>query len=226
MQKGIISRNIELLMEHFGIRNESQLAKQVGLRQSTINKLISGVTIDPRISTLAPIAEHFNLSVDTLVSNHPTFGEKTKENGRQTFDTLVPLITYHELSEVYDDIHSLNIANWPHWIPIPPQKKESDYYAVSLKDHLPKPFELASILVICNSSDLPNNNYCLLKHLDSNSISIKKILFDDGKQWLFALQSELSPSEFNSKLWQPIGVVHAFVANISNNVYAVPGESK
>lgn len=214
MKKGIISRNIALLMEHFGVRNESQLAKQVSMPQTTINKLITGVSADPRISTLAPIIQHFNISMDTLLSENPIFSDLTKNNAFNF--SLIPLINFDEIIDVYENIDSLTTTNWPHWYPIhnPENKK---YYAVNLSpDQFPKPFEQSSILIILKDSALLNNTYCINKHLSSNSTSIKKIFFDDGKQWLLALHPELPASEYN-KNCKILGTIQFTVNNMLNN---------
>jgi len=220
MKKGAISRNIGFLMEHFGIRNESQLAKQVGMPQTTVNKLIAGVSADPRISTLIPIAEHFKISLDTLLSENPMFGA-TIENEPAVL--WIPLIAQDEVADVYGNLDSLNTANWPHWYPIPKQKHK-DYYAIHLTSELLSPFDEASILIIEKKDSLENNTYCMVKHLNSNSINIKKAFFENGQQWLLALQSELPASEFNKKQWELLGTIRASVIDITNGDFIPLGE--
>lgn len=221
MKKGIISRNISLLMEHFDIRNESQLAKLIGMPQTTVNKLISGVSADPRISTLTPIIDHFKISLDTLLSESPTFSSvKTND----ATDLLIPLITYDELTDMYGDLHSLNTTNWPHWFPIPKQENDN-YYSIHLTaQQLLKPFNETSLLIIHNSPKLENNTYCVVKHLSSNSINVKKSFFENGKEWLLALQSELPASEFNSEEWLLLGTIQACVTDMTNGDFIRIGE--
>ena len=174
MKKGIISRNISLLMEHFAIRNESQLAKLVGMPQTTINKLITGVSSDPRISTLTPIITHFKISLDTLLSDDPVFATV---NLKQSSDVFVPVVTLEELGDIYANLNSLKTENWPQWYSIPKQNSHN-YYAVhvSPKELLP-PFQDASILIAKNESKLPQSGYCLIKHQRSNIISLKRVFF-------------------------------------------------
>lgn len=221
MKKGIISRNIGLLMEHFAIANETQLAKLVGLPQSTINKLISGVSADPRVSTLVPIIEHFKLSFDTLFNEDPVFGPP-KEN--QALDLLIPLISYEKIGAMYDSLENLNRKNWSHWYPIPAQE-QTNYYALHLNpQQLLKPFDQTSLLIIRNESILLNNSHCLLIHLKSNVVTPKKIIFDNGKQWLLALQSEIPPSEFTNAEWKSLGIIEFSMMDLRRSTFTQSGE--
>ncbi len=223
MEKGIISRNINLLMEHFAIRNESQLAKLVGMPQTTVNKLITGISSDPRISTLIPIIKHFKISLDTLLSDDPVF-EKTSV--QQSSDLLVPIVTLEELSDIHVNLHALKSENWPQWYSIPKQNSHN-YYAVhvSPKELLP-PFQDASILIAKNESKLPQSGYCLIKHQRSNIISLKRVFFDDGRQWLLALEPGLPPIEFNHRQSKSLGIIQAFVTDISRGDFIYIGEKR
>lgn len=212
MKKNIISHNLGLLMEHFGIRNESQLAKIVDMPQTTVNKLINGTTADPRISTLLPFTQYFKISLDTLLSTNPVFDKDTQHQ-----ELLIPLVPFEKLNQMYHELISLTSANWPDWYPIPRENSEG-YYAVRLSPfQLPRPFEQRSILIVKNIDELPDNNYCILKHLSSNSISIKRTVFDNGKNWLLALQTEIPPLEFDKKIWLSLGIIQFIVTDVRKN---------
>lgn len=200
-------------MEHFNVRNESQLAKQVGMAQTTVNKLITGVSADPRISTLTPIAEHFKIPLDTLLSENPSFTD-IKENAPK--DLFIPVLSYDELADIYDDLEALNMATWPYWYPIP-QQDSQHYYGIRLTPkQLLKPFEQTSLLIIKNEPKLNNNTHCLVKHLSSNSINIKQVFFENGKPWLLPLQAELPTIEFNQEQWQLLGSIQARITDMVN----------
>ncbi len=211
MKKDIISRNISLLMEHFGIRNESQLAKQVGMPQTTVNKLISGVTADPRISTLTPIAEYFSISVDTLLSEKPEFNN---DHNAEFLEMWIPMVAFDEIIEIYGNLNSLTKSNWPYWYPIPKQINMSYYTVLLCAQQFTQPFDQQSLLIVNNDAVWKNNNYCLVKHLDSNSVNLKRMFIDGGKEWLLALQSELPASEFDEQHWQVLGSISAVITDL------------
>jgi transcriptional regulator with XRE-family HTH domain len=223
MKKGTISRNIGLLMEHFSIRSVAQLAKLIGMPPTTLNKLTTGISPDPKISTLIPLADYFKISLDTLLSDHPVF---THQKSPKQFDLLVPLLSYNELPDMHEHLESLTVKTWPQWYPIPFQKKnDSSYYAVytTLKQ-LPAPLDEASILIVKNESQLTHHTYSLIKHLNDHAVTIKKIVCDSGKQWLLPLHSELPPSEFSSKECCSLGTLQAVTTDMSNGKFVFIGE--
>src|SRR5579863_2694446 len=61
---------IRRLMEECGI-SESELARQVDLPQTTINRLLLGGTSDPRANTLKPIADFFGVTIGQLCGFEP-----------------------------------------------------------------------------------------------------------------------------------------------------------
>ncbi len=63
-----IKENLLFLTKKHNI-SEAELARRVNLPQATVNRLLNGVTDDPRASTLNAIANFFNVSVDQLINN-------------------------------------------------------------------------------------------------------------------------------------------------------------
>lgn len=209
MKKDIIKKNFELLMGHFGISNISQMAKEIGMPQTTVNKLVTGETADPRISTLVPVAEHFKISLNDLFADCPKFIQD-----KNLQESWIPVINFDELPTLKNDINNLTLSNWPHWYPVP-VKDYQNCYAIKLKQNqTPRPFDQASLLIVTNDPDLTDNRYCVLKHLKSNSINIKKIAFDKGQYWLLALQPEIPPQKLAEKEWLSMGTIQSFVTDI------------
>src|SRR5579863_3717042 len=61
---------ISQLMEECGTK-EAELARQVGIPQTTINRLLLGGTSDPRAYTLKPIADFFGVTIGQLCGFEP-----------------------------------------------------------------------------------------------------------------------------------------------------------
>ncbi len=226
MLKSTISRNISLLMEYHDIRSETKLAEAANISQTTLNKLVSGTTSDPRISTLKPIAKFFNITLDSLMSENPIFADELQHKKVENpagATQLIPLVSESELLDIYETLSSLTQDNWPSF-PIPKQNT-SNYYAMLTTKKLDKPFEKARVLIIKNEDKLPDDSYCLLKHIDSDSVSIKKIKVVDGKKWLFALQNVPS-LEFDEAKWQPLGTIEAAFLDMSSDTFFQAGDKK
>ncbi len=55
----------------------AELARKIGVGQPVIHRLMTGVTDNPQVYTLQPIAEYFNISIEQLI-NEPA--SKTHKN--------------------------------------------------------------------------------------------------------------------------------------------------
>ena len=60
-----LAENIRALLVRDGI-SENVLSERTGVKQPTINRILRGESKDPRDSTIAPIANHYGISVDIL----------------------------------------------------------------------------------------------------------------------------------------------------------------
>lgn len=61
-----LSTNLKELIQKHGI-TVSELARQSKLHQPVVHRLTHGKTINPRIDTLVPIADYFDITLDELV---------------------------------------------------------------------------------------------------------------------------------------------------------------
>ncbi len=67
----IISQNLSALMAEKGIKS-AELARKIGVGQPVIHRLMTGVTDNPQVYTLQPIAEYFNISIEQLINESST----------------------------------------------------------------------------------------------------------------------------------------------------------
>lgn len=84
---------IRKLMEHFKM-TEADLCRGVSLPQTTINRLLTGQTSDPRISTLAALAEFFDISLDQIIGKE---GLVLNPSYNQAKGSIVPIIDWTNL---------------------------------------------------------------------------------------------------------------------------------
>lgn len=64
----LISHNLRHLMDTAGV-GENELARQTGIQQPTIHRIVVGTSRDPRRSTLQPLAEFFGVTVEQLIND-------------------------------------------------------------------------------------------------------------------------------------------------------------
>lgn len=100
----IIKRNLKYLMEKRAI-NETDLAKATGVKQSVLNRILTGKTPQPRVSTLLAFAQYFNVGVDDLVGHKISFSESfipsnmtNHPNIEKLNDaSIVPILKYKDI---------------------------------------------------------------------------------------------------------------------------------
>ena len=67
----VVRRNILELLERNG-SNPSRAAKEAGLGHTAIRDFLIGKVASPRVDTLARLAENFDVSIDSLLSEEQT----------------------------------------------------------------------------------------------------------------------------------------------------------
>lgn len=61
-----LSSTLKQLMAEKGIKS-AELARKIGIGQPVIHRLMSGVTDNPQVHTLQPIAQYFGVTIDQLL---------------------------------------------------------------------------------------------------------------------------------------------------------------
>ena len=158
-----IGKNIRQLMACAKM-SEADLCRGVNLPQTTVNRLLSGHTTDPRINTLVAIAQFFEVSLEQLLG----FEVLTPNNlGFSTRGCILPIINWRHLKGwLYNDA---DVSNELHrWI-----KTERNFNEHSFA--LPAP-------AACNQV-FGEEGLLLMNRLQSND-------FEDGKIVLLEQDTE------------------------------------
>lgn len=101
MTQKTIKEVLRTLMEAHEI-SENELARRTSLNQPNIHRLLSGVTADPRGSTLMALSSYFNVSIEELLGQKellPTFKEASEQNiGAEPIKNVryAPLLSWQE----------------------------------------------------------------------------------------------------------------------------------
>ncbi len=103
-----IGKNIRQLMACAKM-SEADLCRGVNLPQTTVNRLLSGHTTDPRISTLVAIAQFFEVSLEQLLGFESIIPNNL---GVSTRGCILPIISWGNLhtwlyhaSEITNELH-------------------------------------------------------------------------------------------------------------------------
>lgn len=88
-----VGMTVRKLMEHFKM-SEADLCRGVNLPQTTINRLLTGQTCDPRISTLAILAQFFDISLDQIIGKEKLI---LNPSYNQAKGSTIPVIEWTDL---------------------------------------------------------------------------------------------------------------------------------
>ena len=150
--------------------SESKLARLTGINQPVVHRLASGETDNPKISTILPIANHFEVSIEQLLGQEPI------PMGQQPRIT-VPLLTDEQATQLdkRPDQCPLIVIDF---------HAPKTVFAVTLNDSSMKPlFPLGSILVIDPEQTPKDSDYVLVNLPDQKKVIFKQLL-SDGHHYL------------------------------------------
>ena len=100
--KSTLSEVLTHLVSKKGLTS-SELARQTGIAQPVIHRLMTGATENPQILTLKPIADYFQISIDQLLGSTSLTGQKVLDN-ELLHDVTNSLVTIKTISSILIDI--------------------------------------------------------------------------------------------------------------------------
>jgi len=180
---------------------ENDLAKNLKIPYNTINRIITGETTDPRLSTLEKISDFFDVKLDFFLGKH--------NNEMDNLDYNIPILTWDLLSHT-DFIQKIDRNNWKKWIPaaqlldhIYPIEKL--FALESTKSMQPRfPFGTTFIIKMDNPID---GDLVLVRFKKDNSISLRELVIDSPNWQLNPIISGSKNILFNHLDHIIIGVV-------------------
>lgn len=182
----ILAENMTKLLELHRL-SESDLARDLRLPYNTINRIVSGITTDPRISTLEQIANYFGVSIDFLLGS---LSEREKEG-----ESKIPVLTWESILEL-DFLQNFVREKWDKWVPAAQLLGEitdiDKVFALeSTKSMYPR-FPLGTLFVI-KADELPmDGDLVLVRFRADNSLSLRELVID-APDW------QLNPIILSSK---------------------------
>ena len=192
--KNHLTYNLNFLMQSLNITS-NVLSKETGIRPATIYKLKEGTINNPTIETIYPIATFFKFTVDELI------GLKLYKASSESNKSSIPLISCLEISN-YPNVNIIRYisTDFPN---------SNDKYCVEVLEDNCK-FEKNSILIIETKSKHENHDYIIVKRKNDNSISIKKVIYDDD-YFLQSITNGLENKLFELKDYLVLGVVVGYL---------------
>jgi transcriptional regulator with XRE-family HTH domain len=167
----VLSKNLSRLLNTFDI-TEYDLSKSLGIPYNTINRIITGITTDPRISTLEQIADYFGVKLDFLLDKNNSHLVK--------MECSVPILTWDFLSHP-DFLNKIDRDTWDKWIPVAQLIENSSFdktFALESTKSMQPRFPSGTTFII-RTSELPvDGDLILVRFKAENSISLRELIID------------------------------------------------
>lgn len=188
-----LATNLQSLLREHAL-SISELAEMLNLPTMTIRRLISGETLDPRFSTLKLIADHFNISIDTL-----TGGKRGELKALKRM--AVPLLRWETLSEI-KSIHDLDLSTWEDWQSLPASQEKvvgANAFGLASRPAMYSRFPRGTIFII-DPDVTPADGDIVLVHLkQDNEMMLRKLFIDPPYSELQSITSSQNSIRYNKK---------------------------
>lgn len=164
--------------------SENELAKKSGVPQPTINRLLRGVTDNPRKKALDKLASYFSVSIDQLIGDETITDFPEQVTDKLKISERVPLIHWPMMAKFKS---ALLMKNDPEveWVPVY-TKISAKSFAVHLADSSMEPhFQKDSLLVIDAEREIKDRDYVVVQ-LSEKEFILRQIIFDGARRFLKA----------------------------------------
>ncbi|MBA2652071.1 MAG: LexA family transcriptional regulator [Tatlockia sp.] len=162
-----IAKNLKFLIVNEGV-SETLLSKKIGIPQQVLNRLVSGINLNPKLTTISHVANYFNIPLQALIY------EDLSCRATKFSSIKVPFIHFTDLQG--KGIEKA-ISNTNEFITVDMETKKQ-FFATEMYDNSMEPkFPFGSILVFEKNKDPANGDFCLLG-TENNEFFFRQVLFN------------------------------------------------
>ena len=185
----ILIKNIRRLMHLHGL-NEAELARKTAIPQSTLHKILSGFTADPRVSNLRVLADYFAVPLDTLFKAEP-WDETAKNYGIASLS--LPIISWCHCVDKNFYPGSLSPKNWNDWIVVERNSNTNGNYGLVTKPSMEPRFPRGTILIIDNTTQAHDGDLIVVQYPEAEDATIRELAIDGREKLLLPLNKNFLP---------------------------------
>jgi len=186
-------KNITYLVHKSGL-TQLEIASIANIPSTTLNGIIIGTSINPKLHTLAAIARVFDIKVAQLIGEVPlNFSEIT-----------IPILHWHDL-DIQKKVIQYKIDENTNFLSSGIISKNL-VFALQVNNKISTIYNENTILIVEETTQYNNNNFVILS-INNSEPSIKKIIKEGAEVFLESLTSKLPIQQYDHKNTHIFGVI-------------------
>lgn len=200
----LLAENLRALLKNKNL-NISQVAQALGLPMMTIRRLISGETTDPRISTLKLVADHFNISIDSLIEGN---NKSILSSVQKTRPHFVPILDWGKTKNI-KSINELELNTWKEWQPLTVNEQDiigKNAFALESLPAMHPRFPQDTVFIIDPDVTPTDGDIILVKINNKNELTLQELTIEPLQWQLHSLVSGTPVMQYSTDFHQIIGV--------------------
>lgn len=186
------------LQEIFQI-NDAELARETGIPQATIYRLVSGMTDDPKVSTLKPLASFFNITIGQLLGEEPLPPNMTERfAGSNQWIYRLPIISWEQARDWQETVNKLSYSNWSDWCSTNFPVSNSAYALQVMVKTLAPPFTEGAAVIVEPNLQPEDGDTVVIHSSGMNAVALRRWMIDAGEIWLAPLQTSIGATKLGN----------------------------
>lgn len=183
--------------------NISELARQTGILQPVMHRMVTGETDNPKIATLLPIAKRFNITVEELMGTLPLMRDRNAVP--QSVWKTLPWLSWEALVQWLRSPQELACEKFIETNAV----VGKNAYALSVKDSTMMPrFPQGALLIVDADLQPENGDFAIIQVDEKQQPTFKQVFFDSGDTYLKPLNPDFKIVQLDAqKPYKFLGVV-------------------
>lgn len=155
--------------------------------QPTIQRLVAGTTLDPKLSTLTIIANYFSLTIDQLLGNYPI----SVLNSDFSYKVhTAPIISWQHATQYKNFFENEEIKEWKEWLAVDIDIHSKLVFGLKTKPSMEPRFITGSILTIDPGKDPVDGDLVIVHYKDTLETTIREIILDGPKHEVCSITNQ------------------------------------
>ena len=196
----ILMTNLNHFAEKYSI-HEAELARQTGIPQPTLHKIMTGKTTDPRISTIQTLADYFGVTLDALYAETPLNDNRSARKGKP-----IPIITWSQCTHYQKALKTLSSTQWLQWVVVDDGKHQNALFALKSKATCEPHFPRGTIFIIDTKITPHDGDFVVAYFPSTTECTLRELSVDGKTELLLPLNHHAKPDKL-SKSIRIIGTV-------------------